>query len=87
MATVSIVQWRIDAVGFTGWDSHAKSELSKRLRRSVNASPAAIRKLERQIAARQLAVVEGVREDEVASVRQILESLGADVLATPGASS
>lgn len=79
MATVSIVSWRDDGTAWSGWVRHARSELTRRLRRSVNLSPAARRDLERQVKARELAVVRGVDLAQVESVRHILEALGANV--------
>ena len=85
MAKLVILRWREDAVGFTGWDLHTRAELSKRLKRSVNGPPDFLRRIIRQVRARQLVEIEGVKEEEIASVRQILETMGAEVLAEPGA--
>ena len=85
MATLRIIRWRDDAVGFTGWDAHANSELKRRLKRAVDLSPSLLRQYVRQIQARELVTLEGVKEEAVESVRQILETQGAEVVATPGA--
>lgn len=82
MATLSVVQWREDAVGFTGWDGHLKSELKKRLKRAVDSSPEARRKAVRDILARQLVTLHDVKSEDVARVCQILETMGADVAVT-----
>jgi len=84
MATLSVVRWREDAVGFTGWDGHLKSELKKRLKRAIDASPESVRRAARDIQARQLVTLEGVKSAEVARVCQILETMGADVAVTMG---
>ena len=84
MATIAVVQWREDAVGFTGWDGHLKSELKKRLKRAVDASPEALRQVARDIRARQLVNLAGVKSEEIARVCQILETMGAEVTVTMG---
>ena len=84
MASLTIICWREDAVGFTGWDAHASSELKKRLKRAIDASPSRLRQYVRQIQARELISIEGVKEEALASVRQILETQGAEVMARPG---
>ena len=84
MATIEILGWKENYVGFTGWDDHARSELRKRLRRRVNASPSEIRRLVRQIHARQLVSLRHVHEEAVYSVTQILETTGADIRVTLG---
>ena len=62
---------------------HARSEFSRRLRRSVSLSPAARRELERQVKARELVVVQNVALQDAESLRHILEALGADVVVDP----
>src|SRR5580658_3055104 len=47
MATIEILGWKEDYAGFTGWDDHARSELKKRLRHAIKASPSEIRGLTR----------------------------------------
>ncbi|HEY8359171.1 MAG TPA: hypothetical protein VIL30_17105 [Ramlibacter sp.] len=84
MATLSVVRWREDAVGFTGWDGHLKSELKKRLKRAIDASPEAVRAAARDIHARQLVTLEGIKSEEIARVCQILETMGAEVSVTMG---
>jgi hypothetical protein len=84
MATIEILGWKENYVGFTGWDDHARSELRKRLRRGVNASPSELRRLARQIHARQLVSLHHVHEEAVYSVTQILETTGADIRVTLG---
>lgn len=79
MATVSITSWRDDGTAWSGWVGHARSELTRRLRSSVNLSQAVRRDLERQIRARELAVIRGVDLVQVESLRRILEALGANV--------
>ena len=79
MATLSITSWRDDGTAWSGWVGHARSELTRRLRSSANLSPAARRDLERQIKARELAVIRDVDVAQVESLRHILEALGANV--------
>ena len=79
MAVIEITGWKDHDVGFTGWDGHAKAELTKRLRRGINASPNEIRNLVHQIRTRNSLTIKSVSEDEVASVRQILETMGAEL--------
>ena len=85
MATLTIIRWREDSVSFTGWDAYANSELKRRLKHAMDASPSSIRQYLRQIQARELVTLEGVKEGAIASVRQILETQGAEVVATLGA--
>ena len=79
MATLSIVYWRQDAVGSTGWDGLLKSELKKRLKRAMNMSPEARRQAAPDIHGGRLVSRDRVKSDEVASVCQILETMGVDV--------
>jgi hypothetical protein len=81
MATIEILGWK-DFVGETAWGAHAKSELRKRLRSGVNASPQEIKRLARQIHARELVSLHHVREEAVLGVTQILQATGADVRVT-----
>jgi len=81
LATLEIVHWREDAVGFAGWDSHARAELTKRLRRAMNTSPGEVRSIVKRVLSRQVFAMHGVHEESIASIRQILESMGADVTA------
>lgn len=85
MAKLVVLRWREDAVGFTGWDSSARSELKRRLKRAINSSPGSLKQVAHQILAKQLVTLEEVKEAEVASLRQILETMGADVSAERGA--
>jgi len=79
MATIEILGWKENFVGFTGWDDHVKSELRKRLRRGTKAPPAEIRRLARQIDARQPVSLPHVHDEAVYSLTQILETTGADL--------
>lgn len=79
MATLSIIRWREDPIGFTGWDANAKSETKRRLKRAIDAPPGLLRDHLRRIQDRQLLTIERVREDAVAGIRQILETQGAEV--------
>ncbi len=83
MATIEVLCWKANYVGFTGWDSHARSEVTKRLRRAINASPSEIKFLARQIRARQPIVLSNVKDESVASLRQILETMGAELNVSP----
>jgi hypothetical protein len=78
-ATVEIVRWPEGHVSWSAWTAHARTELRKRLRRAIDASPEEIRRLSRQILQRQPVVLRHVREDAVESVRHILEALGAEI--------
>jgi hypothetical protein len=49
MATLVITRWRENAVGFTAWDDRTKSELTKRLKRAVNAPPGALKRVVREV--------------------------------------
>lgn len=84
MATLTIIRWREDSVGFIGWDAYANSELKRRLKRAMDTSLSSLRQYVRQIQARELVTLEGVKEGTIASVRQILETQGAEVVATLG---
>ena len=81
MATIEIVAWR-DFIGGSGWDAHAKSELKKRLRNGVNASQEEIKRLTRKIHARELVILNRVREEAVLGVIQILRISGAEIRVT-----
>jgi hypothetical protein len=79
MATIEILGWKEDFVGFTGWDAHVKSELRKRLRSGVKASTSEIRRLAGQIDDRQLVCLRQVHDEAVHGLTQILETTGADI--------
>jgi hypothetical protein len=78
VVTIEILGWKENYAGFTGWDDHARPELRKRLRRAVKASPSEIKRLARQIHARQL-VSFGVHDEALDGVSQILETKGAEI--------
>jgi len=79
MSTIEVIGWKENFVGFTGWDAHAKSELKRRLRNGIKASPAEIRRLARQINGRQLVALHQVHDEAVPGLTQILETTGADI--------
>jgi hypothetical protein len=79
MATIEILGWKENFVGFSGWKDHAKSELRKRLRLGLKVSPAELRRLARRIDARESLSMENVRDEAVSSITQILETTGADL--------
>ena len=79
LATVSIVGWRDDGTTWSAWAGHARSEFSRRLRRSVSLSPAERRDLERRVKSCELVVFRGVAIARVESLCHILEALGATV--------
>jgi hypothetical protein len=81
MATIEILGWK-DFVGGTAWDAHAKSELRKRLRSGVNAPLHEIKRLARQIHARELVSLHHVHEEAVLGVTQILQATGAEMRVT-----
>ncbi len=79
MTTIEILGWNKKHVPGTAWDAHARSELKKRLRRGIKASPAEIRRLARQISDRELVSLQQVFDEAVFGISQILESSGADI--------
>lgn len=79
MATIEILGWKENFVGFTGWDNYARSELRNRLRRGLKASQAEIRRVARRIDAREPVSLDNVHDEAVYSVTQILETTGADI--------
>ena len=82
MAEIEIQGWKDHDVGFTGWDSHAKSELTKRLNRSLNSPQAEIKSIVKRVQSRELIVITGLSGDGVKSVRQMLETMGAELAVT-----
>lgn len=81
MATIEILAWK-EFVGATGWDAHAKSELRKRLRSGVKAPLHEIKRLARQIHAREHVSLQNVREEAVLGLTQILRTTGAEMRVT-----
>ncbi len=79
MAKIEVIGWRKGNVGYTGWDNHAKKELTKRLRRALEIAPGEVKTLVKNICSGQLTVLEGVRESELEPVQQILHTMGADI--------
>lgn len=83
MAKIEIVGWK-DFIGGTAWDAHARSELKKRLRSGLNAPQHEIKRLARQIHARELVSLNHIREEAVLGVTQILQAAGAEIHVTLG---
>jgi hypothetical protein len=83
MAMIEILTWKEDYIGFTGWDDHARTEVTKRLRKAIDASPSEIKSLARQIRTRQPIVLNNVKDESIASLRQILETIGAELNVSP----
>jgi hypothetical protein len=79
MATLTITDWKDPHVGWTGWDSHARSELRKRLRKGINMPPQELKGMCRDILGRKTLALAGIDKGSVESVRQILETMGAVV--------
>ena len=79
MTTIEILSWNKNPVPGTAWSAHAKSELKKRLRRGIKASPADIRHLARQVSDHQLVSLHQVYDEAVFGISQILVSSGADI--------
>lgn len=79
MATIEILGWKENFVGFTGWDDHARSELRKRLRRGLRASQAEIKRVAGRIDARSPVSLQNVHDEAVYDLTQILETTGADL--------
>ena len=77
MATIEILGWK-DFFGGSGWDAHAKSELSRRLRSGMDAPQHEIRRLTRRIHSRELVSLQRVRSEAVLGVTQILQVTGAE---------
>ncbi len=86
MATIEILGWKENFVGFTGWDSHARSELRKRLRRGLRASQAEIKRVAGRIDAREPVSLHHVHDEAVYGLTQILETTGADLRVSIAAS-
>jgi hypothetical protein len=68
-----------DSPRMTGWTGHAGSELPKRLRRALQASPREIRLITQRVMTRQPVTIERIRESEMDGLRMILETLGAEI--------
>jgi hypothetical protein len=66
-------------LGGSGWDAHAKSELKKRLRSGLDASLSDIKRLTRQLHAREIVSLHHVREEAVLGITQILRATGAQM--------
>jgi hypothetical protein len=66
-------------VGFTAWDAHARSELKKRLRRGIKASPSEIRRLAHRISHRELVTLNQVFDEAVSGILKMLETTGANI--------
>lgn len=79
MAKIEVIGWREGNAGYTAWDDHAKKELAKRLRRALEITSGEVKSLVKNICARQLTVIDGLRENELESVQQILHTMGADI--------
>ncbi len=82
MAIIEIIGWKEKFIGFTGWDAHFRSELKKRLRRGIKASPEEINRLARKIVARDTVCLSNVYDEGVFGITQLLQSAGADILVT-----
>lgn len=82
MATIEIISWKNDYISPSAWADNPRSELNKRLRRAIKASPSEIKRLNRQILARESVILHQVDDKSVPSVMQILEALGAEIRIT-----
>jgi len=78
MAIIEIIAWKEHFVGGTAWDAHAKSEFRKRLRRGIKASQSEIRRLARQVDAREIVCLSDVHDEAVHGLTQMLQTMGAD---------
>jgi len=79
VATISVTGWREDDIRWSGWSGHARSELSRRLRSSLNLTPAARKEIERQLRAHGLPTLTGIDPLHLETLRHILEATGAQV--------
>ena len=80
MARIVVTGWRSDGLSWSGWASHARSELRRRLRKSLNCSLATLRAIERRIKDRVVLTLDDVDERHVEELRHILEAVGAEVI-------
>ena len=83
VVTIEVSGWKENHVGWTGWDSHARTEVRKRLARAISASPNDIKSMTHQIRSRQSLILRNVDEKGVESLGQILETMGAQVSVLP----
>ena len=75
---ITIIDWKPDFPGLTGWDQHAISELKRRLKAGLDTPPAKVRQIGSAIRKRQRVALTGVRAESVSSITQILQTLGAE---------
>jgi hypothetical protein len=80
MATIEILGWK-DKDNFISLPDadRRKSELKEWLRRGVKASPGEIRRLARQITARELVSLQNVYDEAVYKLTNILQATGAEI--------
>ena len=77
MAILAITGWRESPVTWSAWTPQARSELVKRLRKSIQVSPNELKKLSRRIVSRETLLLPEVEDRWVDDVTRILEAMGA----------
>jgi hypothetical protein len=78
MATIEILSWKEDPMGFTAWDNHARAELKKRLCSGIKASPHEIKRILKRIIKREIFELQNVKDEGVNGITQMLLTMGAE---------
>jgi len=78
MATIEILSWKEDPVGFTAWDNHARAELKRRLCSGIEASPHKIKQIPKRIIEREIFELQNVKDEGVYGITQMLLTMGAE---------
>lgn len=85
MAKVSVVGWQTGEVQWRSEGMHASSELARRPKRGIGASPAQRRRIQKSVLAREHLEIDHISVDHVQSIMHALEALGAEILVNMGA--
>jgi hypothetical protein len=79
LASIVVSGWAMRTVGSTGWGDHATNELSRRLRKAINGTPAAHREVMDRIRTQDTLSLLDLPQKNVEGIRQLLLELGADL--------
>ncbi len=79
MSTLRIVGWK-KPVKYSGWGEHINVELKRRLRSSLDVAPRIAKAYAKKAIAKEYFTMHGIKENELESVAQILDLIGAEII-------
>ncbi len=79
MSILKIVGWK-KPVEYSGWGEHINVELRRRLRSSLDVSPRVAKTYAKKAIAKEYFTIHGIKENELESIAQILDLIGAEII-------